>query len=154
MRASKKGYTSPLITMPISLSLQKDDMNKTNLFDCTVYCLFCIAAKLQNRFNEKIYLKVCLISKLLSNFYSRDRYNRRLFTPPSFSDDVAKIEAILPRFSAAPVCRYALSVLRGQCIRFCKYNSKRHAVFTPTVHGEVYLLRFVPSRTKDKSFLR
>ena len=38
-----------------SLSLQKDDMNKTNLFDCTVYCLFCITCKVTKQIQRKKY---------------------------------------------------------------------------------------------------
>ena len=56
MKASKKGlHISAYNYAYFSLSLQKDDMNKTNLFDCTVYCLFCITCKVTKQIQRKKY---------------------------------------------------------------------------------------------------
>ena len=130
-------------------------MNKTNLFDCTVYCLFCITCKVTKQIQRKnILKKVCPYFKLLSNFYSRDRYNRATLHAPVFFRRCSENgRQFFPRFMQHlfVILDMLFQYYGANLIRFCKYNGKRHAVFTQPFHEfEVYLLRFVPTIEQDK----
>lgn len=131
-------------------------MNKTNLFDCTVYCLFCITCKVTKQIQrKKIYLKKYVpILSFFQTFIHAIDIIEQLFTPPFFFRRCSENgRQFFPRFMQHlfVILDMLFQYYGANLIRFCKYNGKRHAVFTQPFHEfEVYLLRFVPTIEQDK----